>query len=137
MTTMRRCVPLLLGGALLGLAANLMATTSYVLAEGHPPYSGMSGLASDIFGSAAPPTFTMAMSYPTPFNPSSTITWTQPDWMTANLSIVSLTGQNVQVIPFGYRGPGVYTYSWTQLWDGVYSYTLTTGGQSLTRKAGC
>lgn len=136
MRSMRRFVPLLLVGALFP-AGSLPAAISYVMAQGHSPYSGMGGLATDIFGSAALPTITMALSYPSPFNPTSTITWTQPDWMSADLSIVSLTGQVVQVIPFGYRGPGVYSYTWTQLWDGVYSYTLTTDGHALNENTGC
>jgi hypothetical protein len=88
-------------------------------------------------GPAAPLTFAMTQNVPNPFNPTTSITWTQPELMPATLAVYNLAGQKVQEMDLGFRGPGVHSYTWdaSQLSSGVYFYSLTTGGQTLTKKA--
>ncbi|MFA7331368.1 MAG: T9SS type A sorting domain-containing protein [Candidatus Delongbacteria bacterium] len=80
--------------------------------------------------------FELQGAFPNPFNPTTTIRWTQPELMPASLAIYNLAGQLVQQIDLGYRGPGVHNFVWnaSQLSSGVYFTSLTTGGQTLTQK---
>jgi hypothetical protein len=106
-------------------------------AETHPYTLQVRNLTTDVDGPAAPLTFAMTQNVPNPFNPTTSITWTQPELMPATLAVYNLAGQKVQEMDLGFRGPGVHSYTWdaSQLSSGVYFYSLTTGGQTLTKKA--
>ncbi|MFA7331366.1 MAG: T9SS type A sorting domain-containing protein [Candidatus Delongbacteria bacterium] len=82
-------------------------------------------------------TFAVEPNYPNPFNPSTTIHWTQPALAAATLSVHDLRGALVEELDLGVRGAGRHQVTWdaTRFGSGVYFCTLTAGGQSHTLKA--
>lgn len=123
--------------------ADLPAGTYYIVAdfwgsaETHPYTLQVRNVSIDVDGQVQPLAFALEQNYPNPFNPVTSISWTQPDLLPASLAVFNLAGEKVQAFNLGFRGAGVHTYSWdaSALSSGVYFYTLTTGGQSLTMKA--
>jgi hypothetical protein len=131
-----------LGGETMDVA-NLPAGTYYIVAD----YWGSAearaftlqvrNLTTALGETFTPLAFELQQNYPNPFNPTTTISWTQPDLMPASLAVYNLAGAVVQEFNLGFRGAGVHSYTWdaSQLPSGVYFYSLTTGGETLTRKA--
>lgn len=122
---------------------DLAAGTYYFVAdywgasETHPYTLLVDNLGVSVDEQGQPYNFELQGAFPNPFNPTTTIRWTQPELMPANLAIYNLAGQLVQEINLGFRGPGVHNFVWdaSQLSSGVYFYSLTTGGKTLTQKA--
>jgi hypothetical protein len=112
--------------ALLAPAASA-AGPAYVTALDHLPFGAPGGLAALIFEGAAPTAFTWQLSEPSPFNPTVSLAWAQPGWMEVTLTTRTLTGQVLQSISLGLRGPGRYRYQWIQPWSGAFTYTLDAG----------
>jgi hypothetical protein len=82
-------------------------------------------------------TFEVAPAFPNPFNPSTTINWTQPRLAPATLTVHDMRGAVVEQVDLGVRGSGHHTVTWdaTRFGSGVYFCTLTAGEQSQTVKA--
>jgi hypothetical protein len=122
--------------------ANMSAGTYYFVAdywgasETHNYTMEVRNLTTSVDENGQPYQFELQGAFPNPFNPTTTIRWTQPELMPANLAIYNIAGQLVQQIDLGYRGPGVHNFVWdaSQLSSGVYFTALTTGGQTLTQK---
>jgi len=121
---------------------NVPAGTYYIVAdywgsaETHPFTLTVRNLGTDM-NETLPLGFALEQNFPNPFNPTTTISWTQPALMPASLAIYNLAGAMVQEFNLGFRGAGTQTFTWnaSELSSGVYFYSLTTGGQTLTQKA--
>ena len=81
--------------------------------------------------------FELKPNYPNPFNPVTTIYWTQPKLSEARLRVYNLRGEKVLDENLGLRSPGQHSFTWdaSSLTSGVYVYTLETGEFTATRKA--
>ncbi len=86
---------------------------------------------------AAPEAFKLGQNFPNPFNPTTTISWIQPEMAKATLTIHNILGEVVAAYDLGQRDPGQQSFVWnaSDLASGVYLYTLTTAGNSATYKA--
>ncbi len=82
-------------------------------------------------------TFAVEPNFPNPFNPSTSIQWTQPALAAATLTVHDLRGALVDELDLGVRGAGHHQVTWdaTRFGSGVYFCTLSAGGQSHTLKA--
>ena len=83
----------------------------------------------------------LAQNKPNPFNPSTQITWSQPDAGKAEIAIVDAAGRRVRTLVQGAYPAGVHATLWDGRDDagrtmaaGVYFYKLDAGGAHLTRK---
>jgi hypothetical protein len=74
--------------------------------------------------------------YPNPFNPSTEIRWTLDVGRQTRLVVHDLMGREVAVLVDGVMPAGEHRVSFdaSALASGVYLYTLTSGGRSLTQK---
>ena len=81
--------------------------------------------------------FVLEPAYPNPFNPSTTLGWTQPSLAAATLTVRDVRGAVVETLDLGVRGAGRHAYTWdaTRFGSGVYFCTLTAGGHAATVKA--
>mgnify|MGYP001401715933 CR=1 FL=1 len=86
-----------------------------------------------------PASFALNQNYPNPFNPSTTISYSIPKSDVVTLKIYNILGSEVATLVNGYQEAGSYTLTVStsemqSLSSGVYFYTLTNGGNTLTRK---
>lgn len=90
-----------------------------------------------------PKTFSLAASYPNPFNPSTTISFTIPQRQSAhvNLTIFDTRGAVVKTLVDGQREAGDYSVFWdggdnrgNRVSSGVYFYRLQAGDYTAVRK---
>jgi len=96
--------------------------------------------------SERPQNFTLAQNYPNPFNPVTSINYSLPAAVWAEVQIMNIQGQRVKTLHSGNQAAGVYTATWNGIDDngmpaasGVYFYQLfvteKNGARySLTRK---
>lgn len=78
----------------------------------------------------------VSQNYPNPFSGSSYVTLNLADAVDVNLSVYSLTGQQVAQKDYGYTPAGTTTLTidGSNLTPGIYFYTVTTGENKITRK---
>jgi len=90
--------------------------------------SGQAGL--------TPVIFALEEAHPNPFNPTTTIAWSQPSLQQATLRIHDLRGALVEELDLGLRGAGRHEVVWdaSRFSSGVYFTTLQAGESSQTRK---
>lgn len=87
--------------------------------------------------SAQPVAFQLLPNRPNPFNPVTTLRWSQPEAAPARLLIHDLGGRLVEEILLGQRPAGHHSHRWDagRFSSGIYLYTLQAGIHSETRKA--
>ena len=80
--------------------------------------------------------FALHGAFPNPFNPATTIRWTQPELLPAELVVHNLLGEVVERIDLGFRGPGQQSFQWdaSRLGSGLYLCTLRSGAHVETVK---
>jgi uncharacterized delta-60 repeat protein len=73
---------------------------------------------------------------PNPFNPSTALSFQLQTASHVSLKVYDTAGRPVATLVDGYRVAGIYevTFDGSNLASGVYLYTLTTGGNTLTGK---
>lgn len=83
-----------------------------------------------------PKNFTLGQNYPNPFNPETTIPFTLQNDAEVELAIYNINGQLLDVLVRGNMGTGSYETVWNaaDVPSGVYFYSLTVGGQKVTKK---
>lgn len=83
-----------------------------------------------------PEGFELKQNYPNPFNPSTMISFALQEGSTVKLTVSNALGQALEVLADGYYEAGNYNvaYSGKDLASGIYYYTLTANGKSLTKK---
>jgi hypothetical protein len=83
-----------------------------------------------------PDELVLEQNYPNPFNPVTTVSFTLPVSEYVDLSVYNLLGQKVGIIYSGIANSGktVVDFNASELSSGIYFYTLSVKGNSLTKK---
>jgi len=84
-----------------------------------------------------PDKFALYQSYPNPFNPSTTITFTLAQAGNVSLKVYDIMGREVRnVVNNVYKAQGTYKYmiNMNDMASGVYLYTLKQNGNMQTMK---
>ena len=88
-----------------------------------------------------PNSFLLEQTFPTPFNPSTTIPFFLPFATHVRLGVYNATGQQIRLLLDAWRNPGVYELIWDARDDsgqavssGLYFYRLETGYSAQVRK---
>jgi 7,8-dihydropterin-6-yl-methyl-4-(beta-D-ribofuranosyl)aminobenzene 5'-phosphate synthase len=96
---------------------------------------------TEVERTTVPDRFSLAQSYPNPFNSSTEIRFALPVPGDVELVVHNLAGARVAGLVAGPRGAGSYAIVWDgrddarqPLASGVYLYHLQVGGQGMTRK---
>lgn len=86
---------------------------------------------------AVPASFSLEQNYPNPFNPVSTIAYNIREAGEYQLDVFNTLGQKVTTLFDGYRENGRYEarFDGASLPSGIYFYSLTGNGQTLTYKS--
>ena len=83
-----------------------------------------------------PTEFALEQNYPTPFNPSTKISWQLPIGIQATLKVYDVLGKEVATLVNEYKPAGTYELTWNaaNLPSGVYFYRIKAGSFIQTRK---
>lgn len=83
-----------------------------------------------------PDKFALSQNYPNPFNPSTTIAYSIPQSGYVTLRIYDVLGNEVRRVIDKEQMAGEYniTFNAENLVSGIYFYTLSSGGSSVTKK---
>ena len=83
-----------------------------------------------------PDKFNVNGNYPNPFNPSTVISYQLPEASLVNLAVYDISGRQVAQLIDGWRNAGQHeaTFDASHLSSGVYLYTLSASGHSVTGK---
>ncbi len=94
---------------------------------------GLDGIKSS---SIIPKTPNLKQNFPNPFNPTTSITFSIPNWSDVSLRVYNVLGETVSTLVDGYLGPGLHTVVWDalQFASGVYLYRLRVGDFVQIRK---
>ena len=89
-----------------------------------------------IIGTELPVKYSLYQNYPNPFNPETSIEFDVPEPSFIKLSVIDLTGREVEILVNENLLPGKYQVNWnaTGYSSGVYFYKLITNGFVQTRK---
>ncbi len=98
-------------------------------------------LATPVEGAPPTPSAELDQNYPNPFNPSTRIPFTLAQSGHVLLRVFDVRGAHVATVHDGNLNEGCHSLEWTGRDDngqpvasGMYLYTLTTNGQTLSRK---
>ncbi len=80
--------------------------------------------------------FELMGNHPNPFNPTTTISWTQPDLAEVRLQVWNLLGETVANLRLGTLRAGRHEFIWdaSQLSSGMYIYRLEAGTNAAQSK---
>jgi|GEM_PF-2904925 len=88
-----------------------------------------------------PTEYELAMAYPNPFNPSTTIQYGVPEAADVTIQVYNMAGQLVNTLVSEQLQPGYYTTVWhgqnlhgQQVATGVYFYQMRAGSKIMTKK---
>ncbi len=83
-----------------------------------------------------PEGFSLSQNYPNPFNPKTNIGFRIADFGFVSLKVFDVTGKEAAVLVNEELSPGAYNVDFdaSQYSSGIYFYTMTTPGYSVTRK---
>ena len=91
--------------------------------------------------SSIPGSFAIVKSFPNPFNPVTTITYTIPEDSYIQLDVFSIKGELIQQLENSFKFQGNYTVSWdgkdmigNSAGSGIYIGKLSTGKEIITHK---
>ena len=85
--------------------------------------------------------FSLSANYPNPFNPTTNISYSVPEYGDVSLVVYNALGREVNTLISSIYAPGNYTVVWNGMDDngnevstGMYFYKLTSGDLTQTRK---
>ena len=83
-----------------------------------------------------PRAFSLGQSFPNPFNPSATISYSVPGPTDVTIKVFDEIGREVTTLVHGKKAAGNYSVVWnaSRYASGVYWYRMTAGSYSETRK---
>jgi hypothetical protein len=83
-----------------------------------------------------PAAYALEQNFPNPFNPSTKITFSLPETSVVNSRVFNLIGLEVKLLVNGMMPAGIHevVFDASELYSGVYFYTLKTGNFVQTRK---
>lgn len=86
--------------------------------------------------SERPQSVQLFQNYPNPFNPTTTIAFSVPEAIFAEISVYDMLGRKLETLlsETVQAGKNTVTFDASDLSSGVYLFTLRTGEQSLTRR---
>ncbi len=92
-----------------------------------------SGIAAE---ESAPRQFRLDQNFPNPFNPSTTISWYQPERSFVNITVYNSNGREAAILVNGEKDAGEHSIRWNPagLGSGVYFYKITAGSRSVIKK---
>jgi hypothetical protein len=81
-------------------------------------------------------TFSLEQNYPNPFNPSTTISYSIPEYSNVTIKIFDVLGNEIETLVDAKKPEGRYELQWNvaELPSGVYLYRLQAGGFIDTKK---
>ncbi|MBL8006587.1 MAG: T9SS type A sorting domain-containing protein, partial [Ignavibacteria bacterium] len=99
-------------------------------------YSVITDISENLNTAGIPDNFTLYQNYPNPFNPSTNIKFDLPVPGNVTLKVYNQTGNEISTLTGGYRNAGSYEISFnaSELSSGIYFYTLTANGASVSKK---
>lgn len=83
-----------------------------------------------------PNEFALLQNYPNPFNPTTTISYQLPEAANVALTVVDVTGKEVEQLISGYKSAGQHSvqFNASRLSTGIYFYRISAGKYNETKK---
>jgi hypothetical protein len=88
-----------------------------------------------------PSKFELANNYPNPFNPTTIINYTVPQYANVSIAVYNILGKRIATLTNKPHNPGNYSVTWNGTDDaglkvssGIYFYSLTTNNISIVKK---
>ena len=123
------------------LIGRRIGVDAFHLAEQYFAGAAASAVGGETRHASSPDEFALDQNFPNPFNSDTVISFSLPRQAAVDLSIYSLTGQQLATLVRGTRTAGQYTVAWDgrdeegqALASGVYLYRLQTGHNAKTHK---
>jgi hypothetical protein len=109
-----------------------VARTNEVM-DSYTMYYNITSTETDLF---KPINFDLEQNFPNPFNPTTTIRFSVPEWSMIKLSVYNAIGQEVAILVNEEKQTGLYTIEFdaTELTSGIYFYKLQSGNYVETKK---
>ncbi len=103
---------------------------TFVVVDGNRGIPAGTGVAPE-----RPFRFSLALNYPNPFNPTTTVSYQLSAGSHVTLRVYDVLGREVGTLVDGFRAPGNYTvkFDGSRLASGVYFSRLDAGGMTATR----
>jgi ligand-binding sensor domain-containing protein len=81
-------------------------------------------------------TYSLSQNYPNPFNPETSIKYSLPLDGNVKIEVFDILGKHIKTLVDDYKQSGVYEikFNGASLSSGIYFYSLSAGGLSLTKK---
>ena len=102
--------------------------------ENESEYSAISSIVvtSSVMDSQNPSEFELNQNYPNPFNPTTTITFSVPEFSEITIRIFNLLGQELVILTNKKYSPGTYNLQFNadNLTSGIYLYSINAISQS-------
>jgi hypothetical protein len=85
---------------------------------------------------STPNSFSLSQSYPNPFNPQTTISYSLPKASDVSLDIFDILGRKIETLQSGHQDAGVHSVTWnaSDAPSGIYFYRLKAGERSETNR---
>jgi hypothetical protein len=99
-------------------------------------YSPNQTVGINVLSTSVPEKFELSQNYPNPFNPETKIKFSLPENAEVRLKIFDITGREAASLVNERLSAGTYEADWRAegFNSGVYFYTLTANGNTITRK---
>ncbi len=96
------------------------------------PYGYVTGIKNENL----PKTFELLQNYPNPFNPTTIIKYSISEGSNVKLDITDTLGQRIKTLVDEHQSAGTYElkFDGTNLVSGVYIYSITANGKTLSKK---
>ncbi len=114
----------------------LKAVDSTVVLSDTWPTTGDPVTSVETISSEIPAEYSLEQNYPNPFNPSTTIRYNIPEASLVTLKVYNMLGQEIVELVNQEQAPGKYeaNFDATELSSGIYFYTLSSKGVSISKK---
>ena len=96
----------------------------------------MPSTTAGVNGKTAPSVFALHQNFPTPFNPSTNVSFSLPSQMFVSLKIFDVMGREVTTLASEELNAGTHKLQWdaSGMPSGVYFYCLQAGSYTMTKR---